>query len=94
MLLLSNATDGDMKSNSERQADYRKRRQTAGDNGERQLNTWMTTAAALALGRLARCKGLPKRQMLEQLILSADALVCAEIDPDSEDWAKYYGVTP
>lgn len=82
-----------MKSNSERQAEYRQRRKTAGDNGERQLNLWVTSGAALALARLARREGLTKRQMLERLILSADASVSAGLDPDSDDWARYYGVT-
>ena len=80
-----------MKSNSERQADYRKRRQTAGDNGERQLNTWLTTAAALALARLARHNGISRRKMLEGLILAADAATCSGLDADAVE--KYHGVT-
>jgi hypothetical protein len=40
---------------AERQAAYRARRATAGDdgNGDRRLSTWVTTEADLALARLA-----------------------------------------
>ena len=42
------------KTAAERQAAYRKNRATAGDNGERRINVWVSTATALALQRLAR----------------------------------------
>lgn len=54
--------------NAERQARYRKNRQFAGENGERQLNTWLSTGAYLALARLAKHYGVTKREMLERLI--------------------------
>ena len=51
------------KTASERQKDYRNRRSMAGENGERRINTWVTTAAALALKRLAaRWGSKPKPQ--------------------------------
>ena len=60
------------KTSAERQADYRARRATAGDNGERRINTWVSTGAALALARLAQHHGLSQRGMLERLLLEAE----------------------
>ena len=57
---------------AERQAAYRKNRPTAGENGERRINIWVTTAAALALVRLASRYGVTHRDMLERLIVTAD----------------------
>ncbi len=64
------------KSAAERQREYRARRPFAGENGERQINTWVSTGAALALKRLARHYGITQREMLERLIFDADRLVC------------------
>lgn len=82
------------KTNSERQAAYRARRAEAGDNGERRLNTWLSTAAALALERLARHHGLTQRAMLERLLLEARDNVTAGLDIDDPEWSKFFGVTP
>lgn len=60
------------KTAAERQADYRARRATAGDNGERRINTWVSTGAALALARLAQHHGLSQRDTLERLLLEAE----------------------
>jgi hypothetical protein len=57
---------------AERQRAYRARRPCAGENGERRLQTWVSTAAALALGRLARHAGMTRRAFLEKLVLDAD----------------------
>lgn len=81
------------KTAAERQADYRERRVTAGENGERRLNTWVSTGAALALDRLARRHGLSKRAMLERLVLDADEGIVSALDPDSAEWATYFEVT-
>ncbi len=62
-------------SNAERQKRYRKSRGTAGDNGQRQLNVWVTTTAALSLNHLAKRYGVTKREMLERLIAEEDARV-------------------
>ena len=59
------------KTAAERQAAYRDRRATAGDNGERRINTWVSTGAALALDRLAQHHKLSKRAMLERVLLEA-----------------------
>jgi hypothetical protein len=76
---------------AQRQAAYRRRRPTAGENGERRLNTWVTTGAALALERLARRDGIAQRAMLERLILAADAAVLAGLTPDAPEWIAYFG---
>lgn len=79
---------------AERQAAYRKRRPTAGDNGERRLNTWLTTGASLALARLARRYGVTQRNMIERLVLAIDEEIQNAIDPDTPEWIAYMYVTP
>lgn len=78
---------------AERQAEYRKRRPTSGDNGERRINTWVTTHAYLALNRLATRNGITKRAMLENLIQEADHKLLSSLDPDSKEWDEYFKVT-
>lgn len=78
---------------AERQAEYRKRRPTSGENGERRINTWVTAHAYLALERLAKRDGITKRAMLENLIQSADDQVLSILDPDSKEWDEYFNVT-
>ncbi len=78
---------------AERQAAYRKARATAGENGERRINTWVATGAALALGRLARHHGVTRREMLESLITAADDKITAKLDPRSRKWDVYFDVT-
>jgi hypothetical protein len=79
---------------AERQAAYRKARPTAGENGERRINTWVATGAALALARLARHHGVTRREMLERLIFAADKKIAAKIDYPSPEWTAYMRVTP
>lgn len=74
----------------ERQKDYRNSRPHAGNNGERRLNTWVTSAAAYALSRLACRYGVTNREMLERLIIEADKKVCDASDPDSTEWDEYF----
>jgi len=81
-----------MKTTAQRQAAYRQRRPEAGDNGERRLNTWISTASALALKRLAQRDGVSQRAMLEKLIIDADDQVLSDIHDDAQ-WAEYFGVT-
>lgn len=81
------------KTTAERQADYRAGRATAGGNGERRINTWVTTGAYLALTRLSKRYCVTQRQMIERLILAADQQVVDALDPDSEEWMSYFGVT-
>ncbi len=81
------------KTAAERQADYRDRRATAGDNGEKRINTWVDAGVALALDRLAQHHKLSKRAMLERLVLAADEGIVSTLDPDSVEWATYFEVT-
>lgn len=83
-----------MASNRERQAKYRASRQTTGPDGdgERRLDCWVSTAAALALVRLARQQGGSKRSVLESLILAADQAELEACATD-EDLDAYLGVT-
>lgn len=81
------------KSASERQAEYRARRPTAGDNGERRLNLWISTGSALALDRLARRYCVTKQEMIEKLLRIEDERVTASIDLDSTEWDAYFGST-
>ena len=70
---------------AERQQAYRAKRPFAGDNGERRLQSWVTTATALALGRLARRAGTTQRTVLEQLIQDADRAVTQGMNDDELD---------
>jgi len=79
------------KTAAQRQQDYRLRR-NEGD-GDRRVNTWVSTSADLALDRLARHHSTTRRGMLERLILAADAEVLREINLDSPEWGKYITVT-
>jgi hypothetical protein len=78
--------------NAERQAAYRARRATAGNegNGEHRLSMWVTTEADLALERLARRYTVTKREMLERLVLKADAAIVRRLEPDSSGWDAYF----
>jgi hypothetical protein len=78
---------------AERQAAYRKSRSTAGENGERRINTWVSTGAALALTRLAQHHGVTQREMLERLIGDANKKIVAKLDPSSPEWDAYFTVT-
>jgi hypothetical protein len=76
---------------AERQAAYRKNRATAGDNGERRINVWVSTATALALQRLARRGAVTQRSVIEELVLAADEQAAASLT--EEEWAEYFNVT-
>ena len=76
------------KSNAERQRAYRANRPFAGENGERRLSAWLTTAASLALARLANHYGVTRRQILERLLLEADKSVSDNMS--DEEAGRYY----
>jgi hypothetical protein len=82
------------KTSAERQAAYRKGRADAGENGERRVNTWVTTGAFLALRRLANHYGVTQREMIERLVLASDQQIVNSLDPDSDEWKTYFTVTP
>ncbi|MDO9226748.1 MAG: hypothetical protein Q8M09_05380 [Pseudomonadota bacterium] len=78
------------KTAAQRQQAYRKSRPVAGENGERRINTWVSTTTALALARLSRRYGVTNRQMLERLIKDADEQVLATLELDSAEWEEYF----
>ena len=82
------------KTAAQRQAAYRASRYKAGANGdgERRLNTWVSTAAHLALERLARRYGVTQRELLERLIRAEDDGVLAGISTDTPEWDAYFGI--
>lgn len=71
------------KTNAERQKEYRKSRGVAGDNGERRINMFVSTSAALSLKRLATHHGLTQRAMLEKLIADADKIATTDMSDDA-----------
>jgi hypothetical protein len=79
------------KTAAERQKAYRASRPLAGEdgNGERRVNTWLSTRAALALDRLAARYGVTKRKMLERLVLAEDERVLENIKLDSPEGEAY-----
>jgi hypothetical protein len=77
---------------AERQAAYRKQRPYAGkdSNGERRLNTWVSTRTSLALARLARKNKLSQRDMLERLVQNADDAILDSLVLDTPGWDIYF----
>jgi len=81
-----------MATTAERQAAYRKRRPEAGDNGERRINTWVSTETKLNLKRLAKRYGVTEREMLERLIEAEEKRTT--VGMSEEEFEKYLlGVT-
>jgi len=80
------------RSSAERQAAYRGSRRTAGSegDGERRVNTWVSTATCLALRRLANRYGVTQREVLERLVRAEDDGVLASLDIDIPEWAEYF----
>ncbi|MBW2186130.1 MAG: hypothetical protein JRG71_06935 [Deltaproteobacteria bacterium] len=76
---------------AQRQAKYRENRPTAGDNGERRLSTWLSTAAFMALKRLAAHNDTTQRDMIERLILEADQDVIDSLRSNDEELNRYIG---
>lgn len=73
------------RSSAERQREYRQRRATAGDNGDRRLSMWVSTGTSLALQRLARHRGVTQRQVLEELVAQADTEATVGMDDAALD---------
>lgn len=84
------------KTNAERQAEYRKRRPSAGEkgDGDRRLNTWVSSQASLALARLSVHYGVTMREMIEDLIIRTDERVLKKLDPESVEWKAYFAKKP
>lgn len=79
------------KTNAQIQADYRNSRSLAGDTGEQRINTWVSTAAKLALKRISLRSNVSQREILEQLIIQADEEIQKGLS-DSE-FDVYLGIT-
>lgn len=77
------------KTAAERQKEYRRNRQVAGENGERRINAYVSTRAALALQRLSNRYGVTKREMLERLLITEEDKVLQGLDLDSEEGKNY-----
>jgi hypothetical protein len=80
------------KTTRDRQAAYRSRRNDG--DGDRRLNTWLSTRAYFALRRLARHQGLSQRTVLEHLVIDADQAIFATLEFETPEWEAYLGVTP
>lgn len=84
------------KSTAERQAAYRARRAFSGQqgDGERRVNTWISTAAAFALARLAHRYGVTQRAILEQLLIGEDERILTSLASDDAEWNAYLNREP
>lgn len=80
------------KTSAQRQEKYRKTRAMAGENGERRINTFVSTKAFLALERLSNRYCVTKRALLEKLIVEADDEITKSLDLDSQEWQKYFAI--
>jgi hypothetical protein len=80
------------KTAAQRQKEYRQKRPFAGEdgNGERRLNTWISTRASLALERLAKSYGVTKREMLERLVITEEENFLKGINSDMPEWQQYF----
>ena len=80
------------KTAAERQAAYRKQRPYAGEdsNGERRLNTWVSTRTSLALARLAKHGKVSQREMLERLVQASDDAILDSLVLDTPAWNAYF----
>jgi hypothetical protein len=79
------------KTSAERQAAYRARRNDG--EGDRRINTWISTKADLSLERLAHRYGVTKREMIERLVISADNEILQTLQLDTPEWDAYLNVT-
>jgi hypothetical protein len=74
---------------AERQRKYRESRKTAGKNGYRQINTWISTEAYEALRRMARRDGVTQREMLERLLVAAQERIMRRLsDAQLDEYLK------
>lgn len=74
------------KTAAERQKAYRERR-----GQDHRLNLYVSPDAGAALARLCRLYRLTQRQLLERLILTAEADHLQTLTPDSPEWLEYHG---
>ena len=74
------------KTAAERQRLYRERR-----GQDHRLNLYVAADAGAALARLCKLYHLTQREMLERLILTAEADHLRTLTPDSLEWLEYQG---
>jgi small-conductance mechanosensitive channel len=79
------------KTAAQRQSEYRARRNDG--DGDRRINTWVTSTTDYALDRLAKRHGATRRQILEQLISAADTAILTSLELDTPEWDAYFAVT-
>ncbi len=79
------------KTAAQRQTHYRARRYDG--DGDRRINTWVTSSSYFALVRLARHHGITRRIMLERLLVEADDAILGTLELDTPEWDIYFGVT-
>ena len=80
------------KTAAQRQAAYRAHRPHAGEdgNGGRPLNLWVSTRTDLAIERLARRHCVPKREIVEHLVIVMDDRIIATLDIDAPEWDQCF----
>ena len=76
--------------NTERQRRYRQTRATAHQGeGEKRLNTWISTKAHLALKRLSAFEDAPQRTIIERLLLQADQANLDALGSNEDEFDTY-----
>lgn len=80
------------KTTAERQAAYRERQDSGGvdGNGQRRVSMWLSTEAALALGRLSSRYGVTQRELVENMLLAEDERILATMKIDTTEWDSYF----
>jgi hypothetical protein len=80
------------KTTAERQAAYRERQDSGGvdGNGQRRVSMWLSTEAALALGRLSSRYGVTQRELVENMLLAEDERILATMKIDTTEWDNYF----
>ena len=82
------------KTGAERQREYRLRSNERNNHdGDMRLNTWLRSQAVFALRRLSKSYGVTQREVLERLIIEADATILKTLAPDSPELDSYFDVT-
>jgi len=80
------------KTTAKRQAAYRERQDSGGvdGNGQRRVSMWLSTEAALALGRLSSRYGVTQRELVENMLLAEDERIFATMKIDTTEWDSYF----
>lgn len=78
------------KSNKERQHQYRLNRSSIGPYGEYRINTYIDGDAYFNIKRLAHYYDISQRKAIELLINTATKAIISKLEPDSDEWNKYF----